>query len=82
LHRAQGSSIKKGTPGSLFFTIFPPRAVYLKLILLGQFVKLRERKNQAVLADIFFSHIAAAAFPDPALHPHLQHTQLLYGLDK
>jgi hypothetical protein len=41
-------------------------------VFLRQFVELGQRENRAVLADVFFPHVAAAAFPDPALHPHLQ----------
>ena len=41
-------------------------------VFLRQFVQLGQRENRAVLADVFFPHVAAAAFADPALHPRLQ----------
>ena len=43
-----------------------------KSVLLGEFVQLGQREDRAVLADVFFADIAAAALPDPAFHPHFQ----------
>ena len=72
---------KREPTGSLFFhgsgsspaiKAVPKGKQSVRSVFLGQFVEFGQREDRAVLTDIFLSHIAAAALPDPALHPHLQ----------